>query len=83
MYNWYTKIGENGIILKENDGGGELNYDIFYYKNFCRCHSAPQYNSNKKDFIKNKLEKTDKSRKWKKNQSTRQWRENSNKYGRY
>jgi hypothetical protein len=35
--------------IKENDGG--VNSTMIYCKNFCRCHSVPQYNNNmtKKD----------------------------------
>jgi hypothetical protein len=31
-------MGEDG--MKENDGGGEFNYD------FCKCYMYPQYNDN-------------------------------------
>jgi hypothetical protein len=28
-----------GRTVRENDGGGEFNYDIG--KNFCKCHNVP------------------------------------------
>jgi hypothetical protein len=33
------RMGEGGI--KENGGGGEFNYDIYwiYCRNFCKCHN--------------------------------------------
>jgi hypothetical protein len=37
--------------VKENDGGGEFNYDILATmiccKNFCKYHNVPQSNNNK------------------------------------
>jgi hypothetical protein len=30
-----------GGRIKENDGGGEINYDMIYCKNFCKCHNVP------------------------------------------
>jgi hypothetical protein len=34
-----TIIRMEGERIKENDGGGEFNYDIC--KIFCKCHSIP------------------------------------------
>jgi hypothetical protein len=31
--------------IKGNDGG--VNSAMIYCKNFCKCHSVPQYNNNK------------------------------------
>jgi hypothetical protein len=35
-----TIPGMGGGEIKENDGGGEFNCDI-YGKNYCKCHSVP------------------------------------------
>jgi hypothetical protein len=50
LWKYYVLVYVNGktrcvgIVLgmggRENDGGGEFNYDI-YYKNFYKCHSVP------------------------------------------
>jgi hypothetical protein len=37
MLKLFQEWGEKGI--KEDDGGGEFNYD--YCKNFCKCHNVP------------------------------------------
>jgi hypothetical protein len=36
--------GMEGEEIKENDGEG--NYTMKYCKNFCKCHSVPQYSNN-------------------------------------
>jgi hypothetical protein len=44
------EMGGGGI--KDHDGG--VNSNVIYCKNFCKCHSVPQYNDNMiiKNFVK-------------------------------
>jgi hypothetical protein len=37
MNNKKKNYSKGGEAIKENDGGGEMNYN----KNFCKCHNIP------------------------------------------